>query len=360
MSLFINFLKAFNGDCILISFKDDKGISRNILIDGGIDGTYYSSSDNSYGNLKTEIDNIRREKEKIDLLVLSHIDNDHIRGLLKWFEIDKNAYELIGNVWFNSGKLTSEYLKEPENSDLRLNLKIFKSTTTGVEEALDFEKYLIKNKIWDRKIIIQDTILENNGVKIQVLSPSEKQLKKLLKEYKTKTGDDIYTSGKAKDWGIDLKTFIDEENDKGFKFKQDTSVKNGSSIALLLTHNDKKFLFLADSHPKEIVKSLKRLGYNKENPLEVELFQVSHHGSKANNNKELLQIVKSNNYVISTDSSTHNHPHKRTLARIINVNPNATFYFNYKHVRDEVFSSKDFSQYKNFKAKVISNYIITQ
>lgn len=76
MSLFINFLKAFNGDCILISFKDDKGISRNILIDGGIDGTYYSSSDNSYGNLKTEIDNIRREKEKIDLLVLSHIDND--------------------------------------------------------------------------------------------------------------------------------------------------------------------------------------------------------------------------------------------------------------------------------------------
>lgn len=98
---------------------------------------------------------------------------------------------------------------------------------------------------------------------------------------------------------------------------------------------------MADSHPKGIVKQLKTLGFSKDKPLEVEVMKVSHHGSKANTNKELLEIVKTENYIISTDSSGHNHPNKRTLARILNVNPNAIFHFNYEHARNEVFSTQD-------------------
>lgn len=331
---------------------------RNILIDGGMDGTYYESSSNSYGELKSEIDIIRNNQEKIDLLVLSHIDNDHICGLLRWFEMDPKAHMLVKSVWFNSGKLIAEYFSEPENSDLIVGLKIFKSPDTGVNEAVEFEKYLIDKKIWDRKIISQNMILEENDLKIQVLSPSEAQLKRLLKEYKSKTKDDAYTSGFGKDWDIDLISFIREENNKDFRFKQDSSVKNGSSIAFILTLKEKNFLLLADSHPKEIVKSLKKLGYSKENQIEVELFQVSHHGSKGNTHKELLELIKTNNYVISTDSSGHGHPNKRTLARIISANPNATFYFNYKHVRDGIFSNKDFADFDLLKAKVISEYTI--
>lgn len=357
MSLSIKFLKAINGDCIHISFKDSEGVIKNILIDGGLDATYYKSETNSYGELKTTIDNLSEQDQKINLLVLSHIDNDHINGLLKWFEMDNKAHELIEKVWFNSGKLISEYLDEPENPDLKLGLKIFNDSYTGVPEALRFEDYLVKSEIWDRRIIIQDSVLEDSGMKIKVLSPSKKQLIRLLKEYKKKTGDEAYTSGSMKDWNIDLKSFIEEENE-GYKFSQDTSPKNGSSIALLLTYNEMNFLFLADSHPKEIVKSLKRMGYSKENPIELELLQVSHHGSKANNNVELIQIVKTNNYVISTDSSSHNHPHKRTLARIIEVNPKATFHFNYDFVLDNIFTKNDFRDFNEFKAKTISTYTV--
>lgn len=356
MSISVKFLQAINGDCILISFKDNKNKTKNILIDGGLDGTYYKSSTNKYGDLKYTIDNIRKKKERIDLLVLTHIDNDHINGLLKWFEIDKKADELIGNIWFNSGKLISKYLKKPENQDLSLGLKIFKNAKTGIGEALEFEDYLIKNKIWDRKIILRDKVLESNGIKMDVLSPSKKQLKNLLKEYKKKTGDDIYTSGKRKDWNVELKTFIEEEKKDEYKFVQDSSVKNGSSITLLITYNRKKFLFLADSHPKEIVKSLKRMEYSKENPIELEFLQVSHHGSKANNNIDLFEIIKTKNYVFSTDSSSHNHPHKRTLARIISVNPKATFHFNYEFVLNNIFTKNDFNDFKEFKAKTISTY----
>ncbi|WP_299366716.1 MBL fold metallo-hydrolase [Winogradskyella sp.] len=354
----IKFLKAINGDCILISFKDLQGKTKNILIDGGLDATYYESKSNSYGELKTSIDYLRKKNQKINLLVLSHIDNDHINGLLKWFEMDNKAHELIEKVWFNSGKLIAEWLKEPENPDLKVGLKIFEDPYTGVPEALRFEEYLLKSNIWERKIIMQGATLEDDETKIQVLSPSKKQLIRLLKEYKKKTGDDSYTSGRKKDWPLDLKSFIVEE-DKNYTFSQDSSPKNGSSITLLITYNEKNFLFLADSHPKQIVKSLKRMGYSKQNPIELELLQVSHHGSKANNNVELFEITKTNNYVISTNSSSHNHPHKRTLARIIKVNPKATFHFNYEFVLDNIFTENDFEEFKEFKAKTISTYTIS-
>jgi len=336
----MKFLKAGNGDSFLLSFKDDE-LNRNILIDSGIESTYYNSSTNNYGDLKSEIDNIKDKKEVIDLLVLSHIDNDHICGLTEWFSRDEDAYKLIKNIWFNSGKTIAAYFKEPENKDLQIELKVFTNPQTGVNEAIEFENYLLKHKIWDKKIVIQGDVVEDHGVKIQILSPDKAQLIKLLKEYKKVTGDDAYTAPKEKDWGKNISDYIKEENEDGFKFLQDNSPKNGSSISFILTINKKNFLFLGDSHPKAIVSCLEQMGYNKENPLEVELLKISHHGSKSNTNKELLELVKTDNYFISTDSTEHNHPNKRTLARIISVNPNAIFHFNYEHVRNELFSTQD-------------------
>jgi len=351
----IKILKAFNGDSILLSFADN-GIPRNILIDGGVEGTY-CDAENNFGELKIEIDNIKKRGEFIDLLILTHIDNDHICGLLKWFEMDKEASRFVTNVWFNSGKQIAKYLKEPENADLAVGLKIFKNPNTGVNEAIDFEEFLHTNKLWDGKIIIQGQKHKTHGIDIHIISPDEEQLRKLLKEYKKVTGEEAYTASKEKDWSISIKDFILEENEPGFRFDQDSSVKNGSSISFILTINEKNYLFLGDSHPKGIAKYLKDISYSKEKPLEVELFKVSHHGSKSNTNKELLEIVKASNYILSTDSSGHNHPNKRTLARIIKQNPAATFHFNYKNVKENIFLKQDFLDYKDFKVNVISEYI---
>lgn len=339
-SMKIKILKAGNGDSLFLSFNDE-GTNRNILIDGGVEQTYYSTATNVNGELYSEIDSIRKRNESIDLLILTHIDNDHICGLLKWFELDNKAHELVKKVWFNSGKLIATYFNEPENEDLRIGLKIFSDSQTGVKEAIEYEDYLVEKGIWEKKIVIQGQEHEECGVKIQILSPNEAQLKRLLKEYKEKTGDPAYTTGKEIDWGENIKNFIAEENKPDFKFNQDRSVKNGSSISFILTLDNKCFLFLADSHPKDIVTQLKTLGYSKDKPLEVEVMKVSHHGSKANTNKDLLEIVKTENYIISTDSSGHSHPNKRTLARILNVNPNAVFHFNYEHVRNDMFSTQD-------------------
>lgn len=352
----IKFLKAGNGDSFLLSFND--GIhNRNILIDGGTADTYYAQSSNTDGELRIELNSIKKKGECIDLMILTHIDNDHICGILKWFELDSNANELIKNVWFNSGKLIAKYFNEPENGDFKIDLKISANPQTGVNEAIEFEDYLLEKAIWDQKIIIQGQKIEEYGVEIEILSPNEKQLKNLLKEYNKVTDDCAYTAAKEKDWDKNLSEFIEQEDEEQeevkpeFKFKQDYAPKNGSSVSFILTANNNKYLFLADSPPNELVKYIKKLGYSVQEPLEVKLMKVSHHGSKLNTSKELLQLVKTDNYLISTDSLGHNHPDKRTLARIITKNPNAIFHFNYEHVRNAMFTDKDRLDYP-FKAKV--------
>lgn len=352
----VKFLQAGNGDSILLSFNDGEK-NRNILIDGGVEETYFCNSTGLYGELETEVDSIRERNEVIDLLILTHIDNDHICGLLKLFELDDNAYKLIKNVWFNSGKLIAQNFNESENTDLRVGLRIYSDPQTGVHEAIEFEDYLEKKAIWNKKLIIQGQKLEQYGVRIEILSPNEAQLKRLLKEYKKVTGDNTYTAGKENDWRTNIKDFIEEENMPDFKFTEDSSVKNGSSISFILTFKDLHFLFLGDSHPNDVVKQLKTLGYCKDKQLEVEFIKVSHHGSKANTSKELIEIVNTNNYVFITDSTRHNHPNKRTLARILNVNPNAIFHFNYQYVMDNVFNKNDYSVFGNFKVKNTSEFI---
>lgn len=83
--------------------------------------------------------------------------------------------------------------------------------------------------------------------------------------------------------------------------------------------------------------------------------KVSHHGSMYNTNKELLEIVKTDKYIISSNGTKHGLPNKRTIARIINNNPDAFIYFNY-NLKDDIFSKQDWIDYPSFKSKMQNNF----
>ncbi|RYE58335.1 MAG: MBL fold metallo-hydrolase [Sphingobacteriales bacterium] len=346
----VKFLKAQNGDCTLIKYTDDSGVKRNIIIDAGLDAAYFDPATNIFGELKTEVDDIKAHKESIDLVILTHIDNDHICGFLKLFEMDTEIPDFIKKVWFNSGKLIAEKIKEEENNLLAMKMQEPGMVETGVAEGLEFEAFLLRFDFWERELILCGQEYRIHDAKFEILGPTIPQLRKLLKEYHDKTQDDVYTGAKGNDWDIDISTLIQEEGPK-YKFTQDSSVKNGSSISFILTLKDKKFVFLGDSHPNPVAKELERLGHTAENPLEVEFLKVSHHGSKANNNKKLLAALTTENYMISTNSIGHGHPHKRTLARIIARNADAIFHFNYENVREGVFNKSDREAY-NIRARL--------
>lgn len=341
----IKFLKAFNGDAILISFKES-GETRNILIDGGMPATYVQKGKNGkleYGELKETVDKIRENDEKIDLLVLTHVDDDHIGGVLKWFEKDKEAHKIIGQVWFNSGRLISEYFDEQEIAENLLEIPD-ESTLTSIGQGVKFEDYIEENGIWDRSIVVALEYFEYLGIKFKILSPSPDKLKLLLGKWEKEKPESLDTSADKNDYELTLKEHIAKD-----KFKEDPAVHNGSSIAFIMTFEKKNFVFLADAHPTVVVNSLKALGYSKDKPLKAELVKISHHGSKANNSVEMLELIKTKKYVISTNGDKHAHPNKQFLARLASVNGNCEVYFNYPEQIEQIFTEEDYADFPNFK-----------
>jgi len=342
----IKFLKAFNGDAILISFKES-GETRNILIDGGMPATYVQKGKNGkleYGELRETVDKIKQNDEKIDLLILTHVDDDHIGGVLNWFEKDADAHSLIGKVWFNSGRLIAEYFDEEENKDNLLTLNPDETTLTSIGQGVKFEDYIETKGIWDRSIVIALEYFEYLGIKFKILSPSPDKLKLLLGKWEIEKPESLDTSVDKNDYKLTLKDHIAKD-----KFKEDPAVHNGSSIAFIMTYEKRNFVFLADAHPTVVVNSLKSLGYSKNKPLKAELVKISHHGSKANNSSEMLELVKTNKYVISTNGDKHAHPNKQFLARLASVNDNCAVYFNYPEQIEQIFTEEDYADFPNFK-----------
>jgi glyoxylase-like metal-dependent hydrolase (beta-lactamase superfamily II) len=82
---------AQDGDCLLLSYGD-AAAQRHVLIDGGRTGTYTS--------LRPALSAISATGGWLDLLVLTHVDADHIEGLLK-LAGDSAAPIPIEEVWFN-------------------------------------------------------------------------------------------------------------------------------------------------------------------------------------------------------------------------------------------------------------------
>ncbi|MDR3047409.1 MAG: MBL fold metallo-hydrolase [Bacteroidales bacterium] len=340
----LRLLQANNGDAIHLKIKDEEAKFRNILIDGGTGDTYTYKNHKSKiqdGALKSLIEQIRIRHEYIDLLILTHVDDDHIGGILKWFEQDLQAKDLVKKVWFNSGRLISEYFQQEEIPENLLTIGNHHSYNTSISQGVVFEDFIEENNIWDRRIIKSGDEINLFGIKFTILSPSENQLKKLL----TKWGKEapVADTSRVNNYSISLSQLVASDS-----FREDNSIHNGSSIAFILEYQAQKILLLGDAHPQTIIDSLTNMGYSSQNPVRVDFVKLSHHGSKANTNNELLNLIQSENFLISSNGSSHNLPDKQCLARIINCKKNVNLHFNYPELATQIFSEQDFKNFPNF------------
>ena len=64
--------------------------------------------------------------------------------------------------------------------------------------------------------------------------------------------------------------------------------------------------------------------------LEVGAVKIAHHGSKANTDEALLNLIDSRKYLISTNGAQFRHPDKECLARIVKFAKPDEIYFNYR------------------------------
>jgi beta-lactamase superfamily II metal-dependent hydrolase len=344
MSLIIKPLKAFHGDSILLSF-DDNGTTRNILIDGG-PGNTYSKPPKA---LKNEIEQIEKRGENIDLLVITHIDDDHIGGIISIFEYEDPNLDKIKKVWFNSGELISTFFKTRVDPKRENPLILISDPDMSINQGITLENSLKMMNCWEREVIYSgcDTV-RFYGSNIIILSPNKKGLRKLNKKWEKEEEGEVDLTGDYSDYKIPISKLITR------RFKEDKSVPNESSISFLFECQGKKILFLADSYPSVAAGSIKKLGYSSGKKLELDMVKIAHHGSKRNISPGLLKLIKCRNYLISTNGQMHGFPDKEAMARIIAANKEKTcFYFNYD-IAEDIFLPEDY-RYFDFECKFLNS-----
>jgi metal-dependent hydrolase (beta-lactamase superfamily II) len=102
----VHSLPASFGDSLLIEYGEDTDL-HYILIDGG---PYYA-----YADLISAIHNIAPTLKEIELLVITHIDIDHIDGIVKLLNQDALPFN-INEVWFNGYKQLIELQEEDDDT----------------------------------------------------------------------------------------------------------------------------------------------------------------------------------------------------------------------------------------------------
>lgn len=304
-------LPAFHGDCILIKTYDIDHNEFTILIDGGTAQTFRYS-------LKKELKNISH----INLLILTHIDSDHIAGLIRLFKSSLIDEINIDEIWIN-------------NPDL---IEVNKGGLISVKQGDNFKNLILEKKSEAKfsQISISDRVINRSGIEFTILSPTTAIVNELYERWESlrflqKNKSNISSVKSA------YTQSLEELNKIPFSPKKSINedIFNSSSISFLLKCPDISLLLLADSRPEIIVKSLRDIGFNEKDPLVVDYVKVSHHGSLNNTSQELLGLIKSNNYLISTNGgiADHKHPSRETISRIVyNSNRNEevlNIFFNY-------------------------------
>ncbi|WP_017496412.1 AVAST type 1 anti-phage system MBL fold metallo-hydrolase Avs1a [Flavobacterium sp. WG21] len=360
-NLIVRILPASNGDCFLISF--DK---KNILLDGGYVSTYKNC-------IKPILVDLEAKGEKVDYLIVSHIDSDHISGIIKLLEENNSdPFIKIDNIWHNSYRhlqnigghnhfflgTHSKKIEELKISSILKDDSIESEKNISAKKGSTLAALILNggynwNSQFNNGPCINNTDIIADPFHFKILSPNKVRLEK-LKNYWAK---ELYKLGFINDLNSTeyfddaFEFIISKEKEPKFSksknissvkidmeelalldFDEDATVANGSSISFILETFGKKMLFLADSHPSVIIDNLKSAYTSDQFPIHFDLIKISHHGSVLNSSKELLSLIDSDKYIISTNGKSFNHPDIETIARIVTRNCDfvRSLYFNYE------------------------------
>lgn len=313
--LTLHVIQAAFGDCLLLEAGTAKD-KRHLLIDGGPPGTYAA-------NLKPVLHNLAKVSDHLDLVILSHVDNDHIVGLLDFFaelreSKDTGTKALIGvdALWHNS---FSDTVDPDDVIAPRLaaaissaNMSVMSSTdiaVLGVNEGRSLRIAATAlgvpmNAKFSKSLISVDTAGAPRMVgplTITVVGPTAKNLEALRKE-----------------WIAWLDKHEDALSDPAVAAAADRSVPNLSSIVLLLEAAGKRILLTGDARGDHIVQGLEQAGQLEEGKMHLDVLKLPHHGSERNITRGFFESITADTYVVSADGRYDN-PDLNTLLWIVDV-----------------------------------------
>jgi len=315
----IQLLPAEYGDAIIIKTMAE-GKPFTIVVDGGPKGT------------SDEIAQIYKDLGHIDLMILTHFDEDHIMGLIKYVKLFREEQLPVDRFWCNC----AQYIDIPNDTFI---------SAAGYENANTLAAYLRAQRLqnpsfeWREDIQI-GTSLTKGDLNLYVVSPSPEILTTLKEEYNTYIRKHPQIDEESKSTDIasyrveqDAKTTIDDlvKTDK----PRSVNLWNKASIAFLLIAEGKQILLTGDADADTIAGGLERIP-EVELPIHLDLMKAAHHGSKNNISLNLLEHIRSNRFAFTTNGGIRNwyHPDRKTIALMLrgknrDMEKTVEFIFNY-------------------------------
>lgn len=374
----IKLIPAEYGDCILISIDGKKNF--NILVDGGTSKTYKEF-------IKKEIENIENLGQKLDLIICTHIDYDHIGGLTQLL-INTDSKN-IGSVWYNGflQVINSKYYIKPENKYSFRDNKILDDIISkgtqydgrqeiGINQGISLGVLLEEKKISVNSIVCGKTIsteFVDKPVKISedtelyIIGPAKEKIKELenywvqemiARNYMFRVSNKLKLMEAFEYYLEAIKSFYKEEEIKVSRLEElekyfgnldevDHSVTNRSSISFILNHKKNNYLFLGDTNIDEIIlKNIENVvGYK----YKFKAIKFPHHGSRYNITHEFIKRYKAEEYYCLTNSERFGHPDLEVISAVIcNDSSFKRIFFNYPIYKANVINNKDWKDKYNY------------
>lgn len=308
----LTMLPADDGDCLLLEYGAGTQ-TRRILVDGGRARTYPQIKATLAGLGGT-----------IDLLVVTHIDQDHILGVLAMLSDPQRSVQ-FRDVWFNGyDELLDSGLEKFGARDGEL------LTSALVDQCIPWNA-----AAGGRSIEVGRPLAWfDDGSRLTLLSPDRAQLAALAPTWVSECARNGIIPGRpATPEPPGLESFgpLDVEAAATTPFDPDPSPTNRTSIAFLFEYEGKRLLLTGDASDGRLVDSLRDLASAEGGRLHVDALKVAHHGSDHNLSNDLLALLDCPRYLISTSGARHNHPNDIAIARILkNGGTHKELIFNYR------------------------------
>jgi hypothetical protein len=339
--LALDVVQAAFGDALVLRFGSARQ-PRCILIDGGPSVSYA-------GSLRPELAAMAAAGERFDAVVLSHIDNDHVEGLLAYLaelrSADGEPSDLpsIGELWHNTFSLSAggadiaprirEVLAGLEEGAAAESapadstgfagpahapgtaMRTLTGILMGVGEGDALRAAAVAlgipiNPRWPERLVLLDRspAIRMGGVSIRVVGPSRAILDRLRTQWLA--------------WLAKHARVADAPRgaaSMAAAASADSSVPNLSSIVLLVRGQGASLLLTGDGRGDHILDGLAEEDVlDPAGGLHVSLLKVPHHGSSRNASEEFFRRVTADRYVISANGR-HDNPDLPCLIWIVDT-----------------------------------------
>ncbi len=326
----VTMFQSAQGDCLLLS---DTGDKTRILVDGGMPAAYTD-------HVAATLTKFRKAKKKIDLLYVSHVDQDHIGGVLRMLD-DEVLWRVhehqkstgntkhkppaalrppeISEIWHNSFHDQLKKNAGPIEELLAAAAPILSAAEvqeiveagqqqagliTSIAEAIRVSRRISASQLNIKlnapakgKMMMRRSAqgpIKVGGFKTTILGPSSGDLEVLRKAWNKwlkENGDRVKALRKAA--RADEKKLGASEFDRllatmvlqaeAFGNPASVTPPNIASLTLLVEEGGKTILLTGDAKWDQVIDGLAKTGHLQANqPLAIDIIKVPHHGSENN------------------------------------------------------------------------------